>query len=365
MKTKHLLFTLLAGLLLTACNGGKSFKIEGIVTPEVDGETVYLYNYYQRVAIDSTEVVAGSFTFEGKVDTAFMGLLMSEIGIRYPVIVEPGCDLIVDFNEDGLVASSPLNDAFNAFNECLEVLNLDYMTTNDSIAQLLNSNAITEDEARRLMEEEDNFVRNEMKNNIIQALKEHNNDVFGVYVFENYLNMEPDMEELDSVVGTLGDIILKNPSIEKTLEALKVSMATAPGSMFVDFSVEQEDGTTVSLSDYVGKGKYVLVDFWASWCGPCRRSIPTLIELYKECNPKGLEVLGVAVWDKPEDTRKAIEEEGMPWAQIINAQGVPTQLYGITGIPHLILFAPDGTIVTRGLPNDEFFAEVKAAIEQQ
>ena len=363
MKTKHLLLTLLAGLLLTACNGGKSFRIEGVATPEVDGETVYLYNYQERVAIDSTEFVAGSFTFEGKVDTAFIGLLMTKIGLHYPIIVEPGCDLIVNFNTESLEKSSPLNDAFNDFNECLEILNIDYMTTNDSITQLLESNAISKEEAMKMMKAEEDFVTNELKNNIKQSLKEHNNDVFGAYVFEQYLGMEPDMKELDSITATLGDIILQSPAIASTLEAIKVAMATAPGSMFVDFSVEQEDGTTVSLSDYVGKGKYVLVDFWASWCGPCRRSIPTLIELYNEYNPKGLEILGVAVSDKPENTKKAIEEEGMPWAQIINAQGVPADLYGITGIPHLILFAPDGTIVTRGLPTEEFIAEVKAAIE--
>lgn len=363
MKTKHLFYALLSVILLTACDGGKTFKIEGTATSDIDGETVYLYDFYKRVAVDSTEVAKGTFFFEGKVDTAFMALITSQAGLRFPVIVEPGCDLNINFNEDGLKTSSPLNDEFKAFSECLELLSVDYMQAADSIAKQLENNTITKEHADSLLKIEEDFINREAKANVLQMLSEHNNDVLGTFVFENFLNMEPDMAELDSVVATLGDVILKSPMVEKRLNAIKIEVATSKGSKFVDFTIEQEDGSKVSLSDYVGKGKYVLVDFWASWCSPCRRSIPTLIELYNEYNPKGLEVLGVAVWDKIEDTQKAIEEEKIPWSQIVNAQAVPTELYGITGIPHLILFAPDGTIVTRGLPTDDLIAEVKAAFE--
>jgi thiol-disulfide isomerase/thioredoxin len=135
------------------------------------------------------------------------------------------------------------------------------------------------------------------------------------------------------------------------------------GAMFTDFTVTQPDGQDVSLSDYVGKGKYVLVDFWASWCGPCRRAMPLIKALYEEYNPKGLDVLGVLVWDEVEDSKKAIEEEKAPWPQILNTQRVATDLYAINGIPHLIFFAPDGTILKRGLPDDELINFVKETID--
>ena len=111
----------------------------------------------------------------------------------------------------------------------------------------------------------------------------------------------------------------------------------------------EHDGKTIRFSDYVGNGKYVLVDFWASWCGPCRREIPNLISAYNQYKDKGLMVLGVAAWDKPEDTLKAIEEDKIPYPQILNSQEIATDLYGISGIPEIILFAPDGIILARGL----------------
>ena len=125
--------------------------------------------------------------------------------------------------------------------------------------------------------------------------------------------------------------------------------ATDKTVMFTDFTIKQEDGTEVSLSDYVGKGKYVLVDFWASWCAPCVAELPNLKSVYEKYKGDNFEILGVAVWDKTKDTKKAIEEHKIPWPQILNAQKIPTDLYGIQGIPHIILFGPDGEIIKRDL----------------
>ena len=137
-----------------------------------------------------------------------------------------------------------------------------------------------------------------------------------------------------------------NSSNEQTKAPMELS--TEEGAMFTDFEATQPDGSIAKLSDYVGKGKYILVDFWASWCGPCKREIPNIKAAYDKYAGEKFDVLSVAVWDKPEDTAKAAAEHGVVWNQIVNAGKVPTDIYGIEGIPHLILFGPDGVILKRG-----------------
>lgn len=133
---------------------------------------------------------------------------------------------------------------------------------------------------------------------------------------------------------------------------------TAPGQMFTDFSVKMSNGKTVKLSDYVGKGDYVVLDFFASWCGPCRREMPTLKGIYEKYNGKGLKVVGLAVWDEPADTKKCVKELALPWTIIDNAQSEATEIYGVSGIPHIIVFAPDGTILARDLRGNDLTAKV-------
>ena len=173
-------------------------------------------------------------------------------------------------------------------------------------------------------------------------------------------------DQLEEALGLLEGEALEDEFVQQLAALSGAKTATAEGKMFTDFTVVQDPadslGSTVSLSDYVGKGKYVLVDFWASWCGPCKQELPNIAAVYNKYKGDDFDVLSIAVWDDPADTKVAAEEEGVIWSQIINAQQVPTELYGIEGIPHIILFGPDGTILKRNLRGDEIDAAVAEAL---
>lgn len=147
--------------------------------------------------------------------------------------------------------------------------------------------------------------------------------------------------------------------VEERNRMLAARGQTGPGDMFKDVEGKGLDGRPVALGDYVGRGRgYVLLDFWASWCGPCKAEMPYLSRLHREFGGKGLTVVGMFVADTEENFTNAVRDEGVVWPQIYDSGNAARGLYGVAGIPEIILFSPDGRIVERDLRGETMVTKV-------
>ena len=236
-----------------------------------------------------------------------------------------------------------------AFEEAHNALMEEYKTMMDSLAT----------DQEKAMEYYENFVEKYKEFNLKAAKKNADNDV-AVQALMNLYGLIDD-EQVESVINRMPEEMLQNEKVAYLKKGLDARKATAEGMMFTDFTVEHVYGydrsmdpqplkQEVKFSDYVGKGTYLLVDFWSPWCGPCRREIPNIQTVYEQYKDKGLQVLSLAVWErKPQShTIEVAGELGMDWLHMNNCGQIPTDIYGVEGIPHLMLIGPDGTILKRG-----------------
>ena len=356
MKVDYLLMLSVVAAGMLACSrNDEKYVITGKNAPQ-DGVSVYLVDRIVADSIDSAVVVNSSFEMKGKAaKDAFLGIVVEGSDWNYPLFND-GVPVQINFT-DSSVAGSALNVKLT---ECDKRNSKAYARLNQLIDGFL---ALSKEEQNAV---EDEFVAQyeavfqqfadtklaiieENKDNLIPvAFIENVPEVLGYEKFNELVSSDAPFARHPFVVD------LKEGLEEAMKEELKAEDAKGSiiGQRFLDLEEADTEGNMHKLSEYVGQGKWVLVDFWASWCGPCKAEMPNVTAAYKQYHDKGFEVVGLSFDREKDPWVKAIIEWQMPWIHLSDLKYWNTaaaEVYSVNSIPDNLLINPEGIVVARGL----------------
>lgn len=332
-------------------------EITGTVVPEgIEEVSITLGE-----AVDTlVPVVEGKFAITLPVDLAAVATVKAaNYGANF---IADGTPLTVVLDEVTTVTSKypkiSVQERLNAFNAAEQAYVDEYSNTQ---REIMGDTVMTDEQKKEKLEAFYESFFGPYNDHNLKTYTENTDNFVALYALQNLINEFEDAQ-LDSLMNLLAPALQEHRYVQRMRKAIAARVETGEGRMFKDFTVNTVVGQTrsvppqpkykeVNFSDYVGKGKYVLVDFWSPWCGPCRREMPNIKQVYDKYKGKDFNVLSIAVWERQpvEVTIETAAKLNMTWDQINNAQSIPTEIYGIEGIPHVMLIGPDGTILRRGL----------------
>ena len=358
---KRIITSLAALLLLAACGSKKEFSLNVHLSDELVGQMVYLYDMSSQQPIDSALAESADVLFSGLVDEPFVCHLQAG-NFYFDFIVEQGAIYVDPINDS--LSGTPLNDSYFRTiyrNAAIAAVEQAFM---DQYQLYFTLDAAGQSALTPLMDSLYASWTALQKEAYSSLFEENKDNVLGAIALCHLMEEMSSAAELEQMLDEASPAVAQFLPIKKRLEQLRVMEQTAVGQHFVDFpGTDFATGEPTTLAAMI-EGKLALVDVWASWCGPCRAEIKeNLLRIANEYGPKGLYVLGVDVSDKPENHARAVQELGIKYPQLIDSENRCCDLYGINGIPHILLIAPDGTILARDLRGDAIEAAIRQALQ--
>ena len=374
MKKITLIMLSLAVASSLACAGNTvKYAVSGTNAAK-DGAKAYLVDQTCRTPIDSAVVSGGSFEMKGETEKdAF--LMLSVDGKQFPLFND-GKPVKVNVAE-GTLSGSALNTKLSECDRRNKTAYAEYYSIIEEM-ESMGKEDISEEKAAEMMAKYRTAIK-KYADFYVGLIEENNNSLIPVAFLEHLPSAVSAADNWNKAAGEkkLEEILAANPKValhpytielKRRMEASDTQRKqnterrqSVVGEKFRDLVEADPDGRNHKLSEYVGQGRWVLVDFWASWCGPCKAEMPNVTAAYRKYNSKGFEIVGLSFDRDKEAWVNAIRDWEMPWIHLSDLkywQSVAAGVYSVTGIPDNLLIDPEGTVVARGLRGKDLEAKL-------
>lgn len=347
---------------LTACQSS-SYQVNGTIEGAADGDTLFLTADLQTGLPSDTIIVKdGKFSLSGEVDSVHLCMVYSakRNELQQALFLEPGTIKVQIAETPGAsrVGGTLCNDEWQLLNDSVMSIGKEI----NRIAEHIYGNTVTEEEQQKGMEQIDKLNKR-FSDMVVKTCEKNIRNEFGYFLLTYYPDELIDLQTRGRLIKLLPENMRKREQIRVMEERLEASAKTTEGATISDFSQPDLNGNPLSIMSEVSKNKVTIIDFWASWCGPCRQEMPFMIETYKQYKDKGLGIVGISLDNDKDAWHTATTQMNIPWPQMSDLQGwdnAAAKMFDITSIPHTIVVDQQGKILRRGLRGEalaSFIAE--------
>jgi len=357
-------------LVLFSCTGQPEHKSEFTINGIIDGDysgKVYLSKRSagEWIWLDSTGLTNGSFSFTGKIEFPEMYYISIPGGNAFAsLFTEPA---VINFKSEvgdfrnATVAGSVSHEEWINFVDKMSMFD-DLM--GDAWNNAESAKGQEDEETERKWRDAFDAAEEEMKQFILNNAIANNSSIVAAYgVLRNIYYY--DETDLEPVVNNFDPAIHGSVYVQQLNERVSALKRVAIGQPAVNFTMDDTNGNPLELSSLMGN--YLLIDFWASWCGPCRRENPYVVAAFQEFNAKGFDILGVSLDNKRENWLEAIEDDNLTWHHVSDLKGWSNEaakMYAVSSIPANVLLSPEGMIIAKNLQGKHLMIKLKELIGQ-
>jgi len=362
---RNLILFLTVLITLSACNSRKSneFIINGNIEGKFTGNVYLQKNIDGRFQIlDTAKVENGKFKFQGVIecpDIYYIGIDES----RFVGFFNEASDINIAFNIDSLnspkVTGSKSDVEYRSYLKTMD----EYQSAQIGIYSQYNELVRNGDSAQmKTLEAKIEGIDKKHKEQIIKYIKDNPSSFVSPYIAMRH-SYELELNELKEITAGFQSEVKVSPFSKQLEERIVVLERVEPGKVAPDFTMNDPEGNPVTLSQL--RGKVVLIDFWASWCGPCRKENPNVVAAYKKYHEKGFDIIGVSLDRDMTSWKKAIADDNLTWTHVSDLQywnSAVGKQYGIMSIPSNLLLDKNGVIIGKNLTGEDLTKKLEEVV---